>query len=71
MRLKVIQDIRIDWQSTPRLWMAYRGDGENIKHSGLGKTPIEALAHLIELEVDDEEVVWEPSLAEQRAMGVR
>lgn len=69
--MKVIEDICIDWQSTPRLWMAYRGDGEHIKHSGLGKTPIEALAHLIEKETDADEIVWEPSLAEQRAMGVR
>lgn len=52
--MKVIEDIRIDWQSTPRLWMAYRGDGERIKHSGLGRTPIEALAHLIEQELEQE-----------------
>lgn len=52
--MKVIHDIRIDYQSTPALWMAYRGDGEKIEHSGLGKTPIEALAHLIEQEIAEE-----------------
>lgn len=53
--MKVIHDIRIDFQTTPQLWMAYRGDGEPpIEHYGLGKTPIEALAHLIEQEMEQE-----------------
>jgi hypothetical protein len=52
--VKVVQDIRIDFQTMPQLWMAYRGDGEHIEHHGLGKTPIEALAHLIEQELDAE-----------------
>ena len=52
--MKVVRDIRIDFQSMPQLWMAYRGDGEHIEHHGLGKTPIEALAHLIERELDAE-----------------
>jgi hypothetical protein len=51
---QVIRDIRIDFQSTPRLWMAYRGEGDDIKLHGLGKTPIEALAHLIEQELEAE-----------------
>lgn len=66
--MKVIEDINIDWQSTPALWMAYRGSGERIKHRGMGKTETLALADLLEQELD--EIVQEPSLPEQRAMGV-
>lgn len=54
-------DISIKFQDTPRLWLATRADcwcedcrGKN--EYGLGKTPIEALAHLIELELDLEAV---------------
>lgn len=50
--------IRIIWQSTPRLWMALRDsyDGAVDAHDiyGLGKTPAEALAHLLEQELDRE-----------------
>ncbi len=53
---KVIRDIRIDFQTTLQRWMAYRGDGEKIELHGLGKTPIEALAHLIEQELEAEVV---------------
>lgn len=51
---------RIDFQSTPQLWMATR-DGlcwceecSTKNDYGLGKTPAEALAHLIEQELDKE-----------------
>ncbi len=53
--MKVIRDIRIDFQSTPRLWMAYREGWEPRGLQGFGKTPIEALALLIEAELDAEE----------------
>lgn len=57
--MKIIHDIRIDFQSTPRLWMAYREGTDFAEDSrptyGLGKTPIEALAHLIEQELEAEE----------------
>lgn len=49
---------RIDWQSTPRLWMATREsyDAAVDAHDiyGLGRTPAEALAHLLEQELDRE-----------------
>ena len=49
---------RIDFQSTPRLWMAtresYDGAPDNHCPYGLGKTPAEALAHLLEAELDAE-----------------
>lgn len=58
--MKIVQDIRIDYQSTPALWMAYREGtcfAEDSRPTyGLGKTPIEALAHLIEQEMDAEEI---------------
>ena len=57
MTVKVIRDIRIDFQSTPRLWLATREgwEPETTSPYGLGKTPIEALAHLIEQELDAED----------------
>lgn len=57
--MKVVQDIRIDFQSTPALWMAYR-DGTCFAEDsrptyGMGKTPLIALADLLEKELDAEE----------------
>ena len=54
-----IRDIEIRWASTPALWQASR-EGECYcpechPNVGLGKTPIEALAHLIELEMEAED----------------
>ena len=51
-------DIEISFASTPRLWQAAR-EGECFcqechPNVGLGKTPIEALAHLLEQELEDE-----------------
>jgi hypothetical protein len=51
---QVIRDIEIHWASP--LWQASRkgwlvGDHNNV---GLGKTPIEALAHLLEMEMENE-----------------
>ena len=51
---KVILDIRIDFQDTPRLWLATREGWEPGGLHGLGKTPLEALALLIEAELDDD-----------------
>lgn len=52
--------IDIRFQSTPQLWMATREsyDGAPDSHYpyGLGRTPAEALAHLLEQELDAEEV---------------
>lgn len=55
MTIKVIHDIHINFQSTPRLWMATREGWEPEGLYGLGKTPLEALAHLIEQELDAED----------------
>lgn len=50
--------IEIDFQSTPRLWMASREGACHCQEChppvGLGKTPIEALAHLLEQELEAE-----------------
>lgn len=59
MATKVVRDIQITFASTPQLWQAAR-EGECYcpechPNVGLGRTPIEALAHLIELELDSEE----------------
>ena len=53
--MKVIHDIRIDFQSTPALWFAYREGWEPGGLHGLGKTPLEALAILLSSEIDAEE----------------
>ena len=50
-------DIEISFHSTPRLWQALRPDtydGAPDSHStiGLGRTPVEALAHLLEQEME-------------------
>lgn len=54
--MKVIHDIRIDYQSTPALWMAYREGYEPGWTHGLGKTPVAALADLLEQELEQEPV---------------
>ena len=54
--MKVILDIRIDFQSTPRLWLATREGWEPGGLHGLGKTPLIALAELLESEMDAEDV---------------
>lgn len=56
--MTVIRDIEIQYQSTPRLWMALRegycGCGECKFPVGYGKTPMEALADLMEQEEEQE-----------------
>lgn len=57
--MKLLHDIRIDYQSTPALWMAYREGADFAEDSrpiyGMGKTPILALLELFEkaAELDD------------------
>lgn len=53
--MKIVSDIRIDFQSTPRLWWAYREGWEPGGLHGLGKTPAEALAHLLFEEIEAED----------------
>ena len=51
---KVIRDIRIDFQSTPQLWLATREGWEPGGLHGLGKTPLIALAELLGREIETE-----------------
>jgi hypothetical protein len=57
--VKVVHDIRIDFQSTPQWWLAYREGTEFGEDSrpvyGLGKTPVIALAELLTAEMDRED----------------
>ena len=55
MTRKVVRDIRIDFQSTPQLWLATREGWEPGGIHGLGRTPVIALAVLLEQEMDAEE----------------
>lgn len=55
MPSKVIRDIRIDFQSTPQRWMATREGWEPGGLYGMGKTPVIALAHLLEQEMEAED----------------
>jgi hypothetical protein len=52
-----VRDIRINFQSTPQLWLAHREGWEGSESRepyGLGKTPVIALAELLEKEIDNE-----------------